>query len=158
MYRAGQKLIAQKALAALSQEAAAILGEIQQHSRELAASDASRADSSSEARKGGSSNEAAAADISGLRMGAEQAQSAPLIEVLSGSTPWDQGVVCARDIAEGETVAMEPLSQGFSASSSKELILDLAAARCRHLRHSDSGTQLPLLLSQCARLPKHADL
>ena len=150
MYRAGQKHIAQKALAALSQEAAAILGEIQQHSRQLAASEASRADSSSKDTKGDSSNEAAAADVNGMHKGAEQAQSASSIEVLSGSTPWEQGVVCVRDIAEGDTLAIEPLSRGFSAGSSKELILDLAAARCRHLQHSEPGTQLDLLLSPCA--------
>lgn len=149
MYRAGQKLIAQKALAALSQEAAAILGEIQQHSRELAASEASHADSSSRSTKQGSRSEAAAMDTDVVHTAAKQAQRASLIEVLSGSTPWEQGVVCVRDLAEGETVAVEPLSQGFSAGSSKELVLDIAAARCRHLRHCDSGT-IALLLLPCA--------
>lgn len=139
MYRAGQKRIMQKALAALAQETAALLGAMQQKSHKLSASDASRPGSLTTGTRGGSDNQAAGTNSRELQRGAEQAGSVAAIEVLQGSRPSDQGALCSNDSAEGQALATESLSQGFSADSTAQLVLDLAAARCRQLQHKDSG-------------------
>ena len=138
-YRAGQKRIMQKALAALAQETTALLGAMQRDCRELCATDASSPNSPDMSTRGGSNTQAAAKDSSEMQRGAEQPRSIAALLVLPGSIPCNQGVFCSRDSSEGQALATERLSQGFSADSTAQLVMDLAAARCRRLQHRDSG-------------------
>ncbi len=131
MYRAGQKRIANEALAALSQEASDLIREVQAKSRELSASGTSATVQPGSASGDENLEQAAAAHSKQLQSGAEQPQSMPLLEVLPGSVAWEGGLACVLDRKPGDALATEPLSGAFSAGSSKQLVLDLAAARCR---------------------------
>ena len=146
MYRAGQKRIAHQALAALSQEAHLLLGEMQQASRELSASNANRPALPDSSTSDDNVTMATPQNGGELQREAEQALSRSFVEVLPGCTPWDQGVSCVRDAAEGQDLATESLSQGFAACTTRHLVMDLVAARCRRAHHSKSGEK---------RIPQH---
>jgi len=139
MYRAGQKRVANEALAALSQEASDLIREAQAKSQALSASDTSATVQSDNASGDESLEQAAAAHSKQLQSGAEPSQSVCLLEVLPGSLPWDRGLACVLDRDPGDALATEPLSGAFSAGSTEQLVLDLAAARCRPWLCSQAG-------------------
>ena len=139
MYRAGQKRIALKVLAALSQEAYLLLGQMQQASRELSVSEASRPAVPDSSTSNSNVEMATAQNGSELQRGAEQTQTGSSIKVLPGCMPWDQGVVCVQEAAEEQALATETLSQGFAGCTTRHLVIDLVAARCRREHHSKSG-------------------
>ena len=182
MYRAGQKRIAKKALAALSQEACNLLQELQVQSQKLVTVDGSHsapakpcadvdgathtpavsegdAAGSASPSKGhglrgasptpqhGQHTDPTAAVVArsehGLtaahangRADSAQACSGTALEALRGEHAWQNGIMVKRGCREGETVAKQPLSSGFMASSSRQLVLDLAAARCTMASHA----------------------
>ena len=139
MYRAGQKRIANEALAALSQEASDLIREVQARSRELSASDTNATVQPDGASGDESLKQAVAAHSKQLQPGAESSQSVCLLEVLPGSLPWDKGLACVLDCEPGEALATEHLSGAFSAGSSEQLVLDLATACCRPWLCSQAG-------------------
>lgn len=146
MYRAGQKRIAQKALAALSQEASGLLREIQHKCQHLQAADTGTLEQSRAAPGTESTAEASGTfapliaeppSTSSPRNGAGQSSS-PL-KVLHGEAVWQGGVTIAQSFAEGEVLARQPLCLGFSAASNREFVMDLAAARCRISQSDKAG-------------------
>ena len=182
MYRGGQKRIAQKALAALSQEACGLLQELQEQSQKLVTTDESHsvpakpcadvdvatrtaavseggAAGSASPSKGNSLHKASptpqqcwhtdpTAAVRALsehhttpghangRAESAQACSGTALEALRGEHAWQNGIRMKGSCREGEVVARQPLSSGFTASSSCQLVLDLAAARCTMASHA----------------------
>ena len=176
MYRAGQKRIAQKALAALSQEACGLLQELQEQSQKLAAADGSHSPpakpsldadgatcapalsekgalGSGSPRKGNDLHSTSPAPQQGQHMDSSasalphtgharreghekgrvdpaQACSGTALEALQGEHALQTGVMVNKSCREGEVVARQPLSSGYTARSKGQLVLDLAAARC----------------------------